>query len=326
MTNTGVPVRPPYDPELAAMLAVVNEVIPSSIRQEDLARVREQVASAFLPLDEVIGDREIDHEDRTIPGPQGAPDLVVTVLRPRGRVSGAPGIFHTHGGGMIFGDRFTGADQLCDWVQEFGAVAVTVEYRLAPENPDPAPIEDCYAALTWTAANAAELGIDPSRLVLAGASAGGGLAAGLALLTRDRGGPVVSGQMLIYPMLDDRNETFSAGQFEGIGVWDRISNDTGWSLLLGERRGGTQVSPYAAPARAQDLSGLPPAFVDVCSTETFRDEDIAYAGALWRAGVQAELHVWPGGFHGFDSLAPDAPLAREARAARSAWLRRIAGF
>ncbi|TCK21365.1 alpha/beta hydrolase [Pseudonocardia endophytica] len=324
---TTAPVRPPYDPELAALLPAVNEVLPSSIRPDDLKRVREQVSAAFLPIDEVIAGRAIEYEDRTIPGPEGAPDVVVTILRPaKKRIENAPGVYHTHGGGMILGDRFTGVDQLCDWVLEFGVVAVTVEYRLAPEHPDPAPIEDCYAGLVWTAANAAELGIDPARLVLAGGSAGGGLAAGLALMARDRGGPSISAQMLIYPMLDDRNETPSADQFEGIGIWDRISNDTAWTMLLGDRRRTGDVSPYAAPARAAELAGLPPAFVDVCSTETFRDEDIAYASRLCSAGVQTELHVWPGGFHGFDSLAPDAPLSRQARAARVDWLRRIARF
>lgn len=324
---TTAPVRPPFDPELAALLPAVNEVLPSSIQPDDLARVREQVAAAFLPIDDVIAGRAIEHTDRTIPGPDGAPDVTVTILRPSDRtVENAPGIYHTHGGGMILGDRFVGADQLCDWVLEFGAVAVSVEYRLAPEHPDPAPIEDSYAGLVWTAENAAELGIDPARLILAGASAGGGLAAGLALMARDRGGPSVAAQMLIYPMLDDRNESPSAGQFEGIGVWDRISNDTAWTMLLGDRRRTPQVSPYAAPARATELAGLPPAFVDVCSTETFRDEDIAYATELCRAGVQTELHVWPGGFHGFDSLAPDAPLALQARARRVDWLRRVARF
>ena len=202
---------------------------------------------------------------------------------------------------------------------------VTVEYRLAPENPDPAPVEDCYAGLVWTAANAAEIGIDATRLVIAGESAGGGLAAGTALLARDRGGPALAGQMLISPMLDDRNNTFSGEQFDGTGLWDKRSNLVGWTALLGERRGTESVSHYASPARAGDLSGLPPAFIDVSSTETFRDESVAYAAKMWAAGIQAELHVWPGGFHGFDSFAPTARISIEARAARTAWLRRILG-
>ncbi|GGR70304.1 hypothetical protein GCM10010236_25540 [Streptomyces eurythermus] len=167
--------------------------------------------------------------------------------------------------------------------------------------------------------------MDPDRLILAGQSAGGGLAAGTALLARDRKGPRLIGQVLIYPMLDDRDRTVSSGQFDGVGVWDRQSNRTGWTALLGERRGTDDVSVYAAPARATDLTGLPPAFIDCGSAEVFRDEDVAYASALWAAGVQAELHVWPGGFHGFDLTAPHTALAHAMTAARNNWVARILG-
>lgn len=126
-------------------------------------------------------------------------------------------------------------------------------------------------------------------------------------------------------MLDDRNDTPSAHQLAGVGIWDRVSNETGWAALLGDARGGPDVSPYAAPARATDLSGLPPAFIDVGSAETFRDEDVAYASRLWQAGGQAELHVWPGGFHGFDGFVPDAAISRDAQEARLRWLDRLLG-
>jgi acetyl esterase/lipase len=225
---------------------------------------------------------------------------------------------------MIIGDNRMGVAEPLDWSQALGGLAVvSVEYRLAPDHPHPAPVEDCYAGLRWTAEHAGELGLDPARIIVAGASAGGGLAAALALLARDRGGPALAGQLLMCPMLDDRNDTPSCHQMTGVGVWDRTSNHTSWSALLGEARGGPEVSPYAAPARASDLSGLPPAFIDVGSAETFRDEDVAYAGRIWQAGGRAELHVWPGGFHGFDMLAPRAKLSRDARAARVRWLRRL---
>jgi len=233
------------------------------------------------------------------------------------------GVYYTHGGGMFMGNRFFAADQLAGWVDSLGVTVVTVEYRLAPEHPDPAPVEDCYAGLVWMAKNATELGIDPERIVICGESAGGGLAVGTALLARDRGGPELAGQMLIYQMLDDRNVTFSTEQFDGVGLWDRTSNATGWTALLGERRGTDAVSCYAAPARAEDLSGLPPAFIDVSSTESFRDEAVAYADMLWKAGVQAELHVWPGVPHGFDIFVPDAQISVAARGARTAWLQRL---
>ena len=265
-------------------------------------------------------------DPRVIPGPAGAPDLVVSILRRKGDTGLAPGIFHTHGGGMILGDRFSGIEPFLDWIEQLGVVVVSVEYRLAPEHPHPAPAEDCYAGLVWTAQNAAELGIDPQRLVVAGGSAGGGLAAAMALMARDRKGPSLAAQLLIYPMLDDRNDTPSSLQMEGVGVWDRNSNDTGWTALLGAARGGPEVSSYAAPARAADLSGLPPAFIDVGSAETFRDEDVAYASRLWQSGGVCELHVWPGGFHGFDALVPQATISQAARAARLAWLRRVLGL
>src|SRR3954451_10563373 len=226
---------------------------------------------------------------------------------------------------MIIGDRFTGIEVMLDWVEQFDGVCISVEYRLAPEFPDPYPVEDCYAGLTWTAEHAAALGIDATRVVIAGGSAGGGLAAGPTLMARDRGGPDLLGQVLIYPMIDDRNDTVSAHQIDGEGVWDRNSNETGWNALLGDRRGTEAVSIYAAPARATDLSGLPPAFIDCSTNEVFRDEDVAYASAIWAAGGLAELHVWPGGFHGMDLLAPTARLSTEMAAARDAWMARMLG-
>jgi acetyl esterase/lipase len=142
-------------------------------------------------------------------------------------------------------------------------------------------------------------------------------------MVRDLGGPELLGQMLIYPMLDDRNNSPSALQMAGVGIWDRSANRTGWGALLGDAAGGPDVSPYAAPARAEDLSGLPATFVEVGSAETFRDEDVTYASRIWQAGGRAELHVWPGAFHGFDMTMPTAQISRDARRARTAWLNRL---
>lgn len=314
---------PPFDPELEATLAVLASVLPPTITPEMIPVLRGGLP-VDVPVDDVLAEAGVSRRDLTIDGYEGA-QIGVTVLERADRAPGvlAPAVFHTHGGGMIMGDRFTGLGQLLPWVVELGAVVVTVEYRLAPEFPDPYPVEDCYAGLVWTAEHAEELGIDPGRLVIAGASAGGGLAAGTALLARDRGGPALAGQCLIYPMLDDRDSTVSTQQVDGIGVWDRTSNVTGWSALLGERRGTDDVSIYAAPARATDLSGLPQAYVDCATAEVFRDEDVAYATALWAHGVQAELHVFPGGFHGFDMMAPQAEVSAAMTAARNAWMRRV---
>jgi acetyl esterase/lipase len=270
-------------------------------------------------------DGAFEVTEPTAPGPGGAPGVPLLVCRPAAPAAGTgrPLLYHVHGGGMVLGNNRLGVNTALEWAQEVGAAVVSVEYRLAPEHPHPAPVSDVHAGLLWTAEHARELGCDPDRIVLVGGSAGGGLAAALALLLRDTQGPRPMGQMLMSPMLDDRNDTPSAHQMAGAGVWDRTANETAWTALLGDRRGGANVSPYAAPARAEDLSGLPPAFLDVGSAETFRDEVVAYASRIWQVGGVAELHVWPGGFHGFDAVAPRAALSRAARAARTDWLRRL---
>ncbi|OAH13457.1 alpha/beta hydrolase [Streptomyces jeddahensis] len=316
---------PPFDPELAAALELIGEQIPPGFTPEMIPAMREGSVAFQVSDEELQRNGAFQVEEREVPGPDGAPDVSLLICRPTDASGPLPAVYHIHGGGMILGNNRLGVTEALDWAEELGLVVVSVEYRLAPEHPYPAGIEDCYAGLVWTAGNAKELGIDPDRMLVAGASAGGGLAAALALLARDRGGPELIGQMLMCPMLDDRNDSVSARQMAGRGVWDRTANESGWGALLGEARGGPDVSPYAAPARATDLSGLPPALIDVGSAETFRDEDIAYAGRLWQAGGRAELHVWPGGFHGFDGFAPQVPISQECRATRLRWLRRLLG-
>jgi acetyl esterase/lipase len=262
-------------------------------------------------------------EERTVPGPDGAPDVSLIVCRPAATTAPVPALYCVHGGGMIAGTARGALSELLDLAEPLGAAVISVEYRLAPETPHPGPVEDCYAGLVWTAAHAEELGIDPLRLVVLGGSAGGGLAAALALLARDRGGPALAGQLLMCPMLDDRNDSPSVHQMAGLPMWNRQANEVGWTALLGDARGGDDVSPYAAPARATDLSGLPPTFVDVGSADSFRDEDVDYATRIWQAGGVAELHVWPGGFHGFDGIAPHAAVSKAAVAARANWLARL---
>lgn len=208
-------------------------------------------------------------------------------------------------------------------MKELDAVIISVEYRLAPEHPDPAPVEDGYAALVWVGDNLAELGINPAKLMIAGGWAGGGLAAGVALYARDHGGPPLCAQLLICPMIDDRLESLSSHQYINDGTFSRGSAETGWDALLGERRGGKNVSIYAAPSRATDLSGLPPAFIEVGSAEIFRDDNVSFASLLWACSVQAELHVWPGAFHRFQAFAPKAALSIVADETREAWVRRI---
>jgi acetyl esterase/lipase len=328
--QVGPPV--PFDPELAAAVAVILERrfdLPMDTTQVgDIAAIvgaaRDRIAGmmANVPNDPTGGGAYTVSE-RTVPGLDGAPDVSLLICLPNNAPTPCGAIYYLHGGGMIVGDRSLGVGHAIDMAGELGVAVVSVEYRLAPENPHPAPVEDCYAGLLWMVENADELGIDPDRVAIMGGSAGGGLAAATALLSRDRGGPALIGQLLECPMIDDRNNSYSARQMAGLGIWDQAANQLGWTALLGDAQGGPDVSPYAAPARAADLSGLPPAFIDVGSAETFRDEAVDYASRIWRAGGVAELHVWPGGFHGFAGLAPQAAVSQAAEVAPRAWLRRL---
>ena len=318
------PSRPPFDPELVPALVQINTELPPGVTPDMIPAMRERNVrqAPGKETDMTLGGAFTEHA-YTAPGPDGH-GVPLLVWRPREMTATTGALYWIHGGGMIGGiHRGAEIPSLLAYAHESDLVVVSVDYRLAPENPHPTPIEDCYTGLTWLHESAVDLGVDPGRVVVGGASAGGGLAAALALLARDRGGPAIRAQLLLYPMLDDRNDSVSAHQMTGVGVWDRTSNDTGWGCLLQGGQGGPDVSPYAAPARAEDLSNLPPAFLDVGSAETFRDEVVEYASRIWKAGGQAELHVWPGGYHAFDSIVEDAALSRCAQAQRLPWLRRV---
>lgn len=325
MTHVTSPVfpAPPLDPELAAALALQLSADPSPISAADVPIKRAEEARVALDVLEqikelglvLVEDKAVSYDGAHVP---------VSIVHRKDRVPSSPVILYVHGGGMMMGNRWSGADVIFDWVQHYNAVVATVEYRLAPEHPYPAPQEDCYAALVWLEANSRRLGINVEAGILAGISAGGGLAAAVALMARDRGGPQMSGQLLLAPMLDDRNDTVSAQQFPR-GMWSRQENELGWRALLGPLHGTGDIPYYAAPARCEDLTGLPPACIDVGSAEVFRDEAVAYASKLWAAGCQAELHVWSGGFHGFQTFDHTA-LARASSDAVRSWMDRRLGF
>ena len=268
-------------------------------------------------------DENIEEIERTIPGPDGAPEVPIRIYMPKERAQAGPGFVNFHGGGFILGDLEIEHPRCLIMAAEGGAVSVGVDYRLAPENPFPAGVEDCYAALQWVVANAAELRIDPAKIAIGGASAGGNLTAAVALMARDRGGPDVALQMLIYPVIDDRCETPSMRDGAGLYIWDYQNSLDMWRQYIGQDR--SKVSPYASPARAEDLSGLPPAYVMTCEHDPLRDEAIIYAMRLMAAGVQVELHNYPGTVHGFDFLTQAEISTRAVNEGVEAFRRALAG-
>jgi acetyl esterase/lipase len=292
------------DPELRPLLEGRADMAWS---HENLPLIR----SRTFPWPEVPAPG-VSHQKRWAPGLNGAPDVGLEIYR-ASDPGPLPCIVHIHGGGYIYGTAADTAALHRPMAAELGCVLVSVDYRLAPEVAFPGNLEDCYAALAWVFAHADDLGIDADRIGVMGESAGGGLAAALALMARDRGEFPLAFQHLIYPMLDDR--TGVAGEAHpttGEFVWTAAQNRFGWACLLGHDPGGDGVSPYAAPARAGDLSGLPPTFISAGALDLFLEEDLEYARRLTRAGVAVELHVYRGAYHGFEVMT-EAEITRRAR-------------
>ncbi|NLA74761.1 MAG: alpha/beta hydrolase [Deltaproteobacteria bacterium] len=289
------------DPELAPSL----EMIPAdgSLNFDNMAEARKmshEIFSRMASMMPVV--KGVNSRDVFVPGPERAPDIMVRVYTPETLKGMAPGMLWIHGGGFILGDLTADDYMVRSMCLNTGCIIVSTNYRLAPENPFPAPVEDCYASLKWMVNNAKDLGIDKTRVAIGGGSAGGGLAAGLALMTRDRGEIALSFQLLVYPMLDDRNITPSSHAITDPRTWDREKNIFAWSAYLGESAKDGIASPYAAASRAKELSGMPAAYIAVGELDLFLDENIEYAQRLLQAGVAVELHVYPGATHGFDSV------------------------
>ena len=290
-----------YDPTIEAFAKTIPRLDASDVEKiraqvEDYRNLMESKGMA-RPTD--IRIKEIDH---SIPGPEGTPDIPIRIYMPKKRTEAGPGYVNFHGGGFIFGDLESEHHRSLLMAAEGGAVTVGIDYRLAPENPFPAAVEDCYAGLNWVAENATQLKIDLSRLAIGGASAGGNLAAAVAQMARDRSGPEIRLQMLIYPVLDDRCDTLSMKNGEDSYIITRQNVLDCWRHYLGQDQ--KNVSPYAAPARATNLRNLPTAYIMTCEHDPLRDEAISYAMRLMDAGVSVELHNYPGTVHGFDYLTP----------------------
>lgn len=270
--------------------------------------------------------REVDvSEDVAQPVVAGQPPVRVKIYRPIAAPADAGVLLWIHGGGMVLGRADDDDARCCGWALTLGITVVSVDYRLAPEHPYPAAVDDCMAALRWTTAAPPTRDAATKRLGVGGASAGGGLAAAVALRARDEAGPALCYQHLIYPMLDDRQITPSSHAINDPRVWNRTSNTAAWSVYLADLPDDAAVPAYAAPARATDLAGLPPAFIPVGEFDLFRDENIDYAQRLLQAGVAAELHVYPSAFHGSDGLVPDSPVTARWLADETDALRRALG-
>jgi acetyl esterase/lipase len=291
------------DPETAAA------VRRRGVDLRDIPRARAAYqASRAAQIAETSPNPAVRREDITIPSFNGGPSVNVRRYAPLDQAEGSPCLLWIHGGGHVLGEMELDDPLAESFVDTARCVVVSVEWRKSPEHPFPAAIHDCYSALLWLHRSSGPLRIDPDRVAIGGASSGGGSAAGLALLTRDRGEVPICYQLLTYPMLDDRNITPSSYAITHPGLWNRVHNVLAWNAYLGTS--ADNVSPYAAPTRASELSGLAPAFVAVGELDLFLDEDIEYAQRLLQAGVPTELHVYPGAIHGFDRLAPASLVAR----------------
>jgi acetyl esterase/lipase len=308
-------------PYLAKLLALapadvqqrLTEIGEFTLGEENLTQMRgRQLRDPGTP------SGAVEHTDEIAPGDPGQPGVPVRLHRERGIAEPRPCLISIHGGGYVIGTHLGDDGRFDRWSPALRCVGVSVGYRLAPETPFPGPVEDCYAALRWAHRNAADLGIDPDRIGIMGGSAGGGLAAGLALLARDRAEIPVAFQVLSYPMLDDRMTTRSSRA--GAPLWGPAPNQFGWRSYLSGLRPGQKVPGYAVPARTTNLAGLPAAFITVGNLDGLLDEDVKYAQRLIAAGVPTDLHVFAGAPHAFDSMMAGTAVAERAGRALEEWL------
>jgi len=306
---------PGLDVFLAALPGGLNAVKDINERRGVLTDFLAE-AHASLPVNENVLSKEL-----AIPRSDGAGELTLRIFRPAADAVARATIYYIHGGGLLLGSIGDDAP-LCEMLCEtLDTVVVAVEYRLAPEHPYPAGLNDCVQGIHWLRDNAQRLALDTSRFAIYGGSAGGNLAIATALVLRDRGGLPLCFVAAPYPMLDDRNETPSSFEITDVGIWDRDANLEAWNYYLA----GKTADAYAAPARAEILSGLPPIFMDVGEVDLFRDESIAFAARLLQEGVPTELHVYPGAFHASEIFAPEAALSARIWARRIEALQRALG-
>lgn len=304
--------KPPLEALWAAMPGGFNSISDIVARRAAMSASRAAIPKGSFP--------QLQVAEYQYPGPES--ELTLRLYRPKTVIAPSPGLIYIHGGGMIMGDLESQDENMCQAATELGMPIASIDYRKAPEHPYPAAPEDCYAGVSWVFENAADLGMDANNIGLMGASAGGGLALAVALMLRDRQGPSLKYLLPIYPMIDDRHETNSSNEVLDIGIWDRAGSIEAWGWYLGD----AAPDAYAAPARAEDLSNLPPTYIDVGDLDLFRDEDIVIAQRLSAAGVSVEFHLWTGAYHASELFAPDARLSQQIWATRYRAIRRMAAL
>jgi acetyl esterase/lipase len=301
-----------FTPELEAALAPIMAVRQTMVRPalHDAQGRRALVGGSIGALISAMPEAKVAWDHVKIPTKDGF-DMPAIIFTPN-EWSGGRALCWIHGGGMIIGQLEIWAKAIALQAEATNSLVVAMDYRVAPENPHPAPVEDCYAALEWMNKNAAKLKIDPKRIGVWGESAGGGLAAGVALMARDRKlDPPLAKQILIYPMLDDRT-LIENKEISPFALWSYEDNITGWTALLGDKAGKDGVSPYAAPARVDSVKGLPPTYIDVGELDIFRDEDIEYAARLAKENISVEFHLYPGAPHAFEAFGAGTKVAEKA--------------
>lgn len=303
------------DPQLIETLELIEAAFDGGIKLHDIPADRKLTENmAAIRKANTPPIEGVRMQKQNIPGPADSPNIPITVFRPDDKSGPLPALIWIHGGGYVMGSVEQDELKVKKLSKEAGCAMIAMDYRLAPEHPFPSAIEDCYAVLKWASDNADGIEIDKSRIAVGGASAGGGLAAGLALLARDRQEAAIQFQALIYPMIDDGNVLPASEDYPETFIWSRECNLIGWRSYLGCEPGKKNVSIYATPYRADNLAGLPPAIILVGDLDLFLNENIVYAQRLIEAGVQTEMHVYPGAYHGFNGFAPDADVSKRCNA------------
>jgi acetyl esterase/lipase len=312
-----------YDPEFfkafEPMLGVMAAFPKPAVHDVEGRRKTLETGLAALVDNMPFPAPDVEQGEHTITTASGASIKVLSFVKKGASTSAGPAILHCHGGGMILGTAESNAKPCAFQVQQTGVPIFSVDYRLAPEVQGTTLVEDCYAGLEWLSKNAAQFNVDPARIAVMGESAGGGLAAGVALMARDKKlSPPLAKQILIYPMLDDRNLTTNDALLP-FAFWNYEDNITGWTALLGADKAGkpdADVSHYCAPARAKSLAGLPPTYIDLGGLDIFRDEDLEYASRLAKEDIEVELHLYPGLPHAFELFGPETSVVKSVFANR----------